>query len=87
VPFEFEGRTPAGEWVTLSRRPAIDGHSNQDLRLAAAQALRRAGFQYILAPTGSEGNSPIGNAVLGHEAKWGMELAGSAGRFCLFRIK
>jgi hypothetical protein len=38
-------------------------------------------------PTGEGGNAPIGNILVGHEAEWGMERAGEAGRFYLFRVK
>ena len=48
---------------------------------------RRAGFRYLLVPTGKGGNAPLGNMLMGNEAEWGMELAGEAGRFSLYRVK
>jgi len=59
----------------------------QDLRLEAARALKASRFRYLLAPTGSGGNAAIGNVLLGHEAEWGLERAGEAGRYYLFRVK
>jgi hypothetical protein len=41
----------------------------------------------VLVPTGAGGNAPIGNILVGHEAEWGMEGVGKAGRFYLFRVK
>jgi hypothetical protein len=59
----------------------------QDLRLDAARALRKAGFRYLLAPTGAGGNAPVGNIIVGHEAEWGLKQVGYAGDFHLFRVK
>jgi hypothetical protein len=84
--FEFYGRTPSGAWVTLSKRPRIVERPKVDLRLATALALRRAGYRYVLVPIGHDGNTPLGNAMAGHEAEWGLSLAGRAGDVHLFRI-
>ena len=54
--------------------------------LACAIEARRAGFNYLLVPTGFEGNGPLGNAIAGHEAEWGLTLAASAGDVYLFRV-
>ena len=76
-----------GAWRLLSNSPSAVQRPAPDLRLDATRALRRAGFRYLLAPTGSGGNAPIGNLLVGHEAQWGLERAGEAGRFYLFRVK
>jgi hypothetical protein len=87
VPLEIYGQDPKGAWHLLSDAPRAIPRAHQDLRLEAARALRTAGFRYLLAPTGTGGNAPIGNAIAGREAEWGMELAGYAGDFRLMRIR
>jgi hypothetical protein len=84
---EIWGRGTRGEWQMLAKNPAASPRVPQDLRLDAARALRRAGFRYLLTPTGAGGNAPIGNSIVGHEADWGMERAADAGRFYLLRVK
>ena len=86
VPFEFYGRGPDG-WRLLSDRPDVVLKPLPDLRLAASRAIRNAGFSYILAATGDEGNGLLGAAIAGHEAEWGLEKAGYAGRVSLYRIR
>jgi hypothetical protein len=87
VPLEFYGQAMNGAWRLLSNSPTAGQKPTPDLRLDATRALRRAGFRYLLAPTGSGGNAPIGNVLADHEAQWGLERAGVAGRFFLFRVK
>ncbi len=84
---EWYGQAPNGKWHLLSNAPAAQPRPKQDLRLEATRALRRAGYGFLLAPTGSGGNAPIGNLLLGHESEWGLERVGDAGRFYLFRVK
>jgi hypothetical protein len=84
---EFYGQAMNGRWHLLSNRPVAEPRPPQDLRLQATRAVRRAGFRYLLAPTGSGGNTPIGNILLGHEPEWGLERVGEAGRYYLFRVK
>jgi hypothetical protein len=84
---EVDGRDAKGRWRLLPAATANISHAPRDLRLDAARALRRAGFRYLLVPTGSGGNAPIGNLLVGHEAEWGMERVGDAGRFYLLRVK
>jgi hypothetical protein len=86
VPFEFYGRGRDG-WRLLTDRPDVVLKPLPDLRLAASRAIRNAGFQYILAATGEEGNGLLGTAFAGHEGEWGLEKAGYAGRVTLYRIK
>jgi len=86
VPLEVYG-TVKGRWQLLSNTPQAIPRAPQDIRLEAARAIKRAGFRYLLVSTGAEGNAPIGNVLVGHEAEWGMERAGEAGNFYLLRIK
>jgi hypothetical protein len=89
VPFagEVHGQDPRGAWHLLSYRADNTAHASQDLRLEVSRAIHRAGFRFVLVPTGEGGNAPIGNAVVGHEAEWGLEKAGFAGDYYLFRVK
>jgi hypothetical protein len=87
APLEFYGQTVKGQWQLLSNHPTAEPRAIQDLRLEATRALRRAGYRYLLAATGSGGNTPIGNILLGHEPEWGLERVGEAGRYYLFRVK
>ena len=84
---EVWGRDPKGGWRLLAPDARAVPRAPQDLRLDAARALRRAGFRYLLVPTGSGGNAPLGNLIVGHEADWGMERAASAGAYYLLRMK
>ena len=87
VPLEVHGLDVQGRWHLLSNTPQAIPRAPQDIRLEASRALKRAGFRYLLVPTGGGGNAPIGNILVGHEAEWGMERVGEAGRFYLFRVK
>jgi hypothetical protein len=87
VPLEVHGLDVKGQWHLLSNTPQAVPRKPQDIRLEAARALKRAGFRYLLVPTGNGGNAPLGNVLMGNEAEWGMELAGGAGRFMLYRVK
>ena len=86
VAMEWYGQAPNGKWHLLSNSPAAQPRASQDLRMDATRALRRAGYGYLLAPTGSGGNAPIGNMLAGQEPEWGMKRVGEAGRFYLFRV-
>jgi hypothetical protein len=87
VPLEVYGLDVKGAWHLLTTSPEAIPRAPQDLRLEAARALRAAGFRYLLAPTGKGGNAAIGNVLVGHEAEWGLERAGEAGRFYLFHVR
>ncbi|MEO8595088.1 MAG: discoidin domain-containing protein [Candidatus Solibacter sp.] len=87
VPLEVYGQDVKGRWRLLTRSPQAVARPPQDMRLEASRALKRAGFRYLLVPTGSGGNAPIGNVLVGHEAEWGLERAGEAGRFYLLHVK
>jgi 4-amino-4-deoxy-L-arabinose transferase-like glycosyltransferase len=86
VPFEFYARGHAG-WTLLTDRPDIVRRPLPDLRRAATEAIRKAGYRYILAPTGIEGNGLLGAAMAGHEVEWGLAKAGEAGWVTLYKIE
>ncbi len=87
VPLEIYGLDMKGRWHLLSNTPEAIPRPPQDLRLEAGQALKRAGFRYLLVPTGKGGNAPLGNMLMGNAAAWGMEPIGEAGRFNLYHVK
>jgi len=87
VALEVYGLDVKGQWHLLSNSPQAILRPPKDIRLEAARAVKRAGFRYLLVPTGKDGNAPIGNVIIDREAEWGMESAGDAGRFHLLRIK
>ena len=87
VPLEIYGQDVRGAWHLLTNSAEAIPRRPQDLRLEAVRAIRKAGFRYVLVPTGSGGNTPIGNVMVGHDAEWGLERVGYAGDFHLFRVK
>ncbi len=86
APFEFYGRAPDG-WHLLTNRPVVTETPLGDVRMSATSAVRRAGFRYILADIGGEGNGSLGAAMAGHESEWGLEKAAEVGPVVLFRIE
>ena len=86
LPLEVYGQGRDGRWRALGV-PYPARHPNEDLRAAATLAMRRAGYRYLMVPTGAGGNAPLGNALLGQEPEWGLERVERAGRYYLFRIK
>jgi hypothetical protein len=87
VPLEVSGQDAKGAWHVLAKSAEAIPRPPQDLRLEAVRAVRKAGYRYLLAPTGADGNGPIGNRIVGHESEWGLEQVGYAGDFHLFRVK
>ena len=87
VPLEVYGRDPKGAWHVLASDAKAVPRPPRDLRLDAGRALRKAGFQYVLAPTGPEGNAPIGKLMVAGPGEWGLERVGYAGDYHLFRVK
>src|SRR5207302_2902279 len=63
VPLEVYGQDGKGAWHLLSKSADAIPRPPQDLRLEAARAVRKAGFRYLLVPTGVDGNAPIGNLI------------------------
>ena len=86
VPLEIFGLSTRGQWIPLGS-PQAARMPAQDLRLEATRALRRAGYRFVLTPSGGGGTAPLGNALAGQEAEWGMERVAQAGPFYLFHIK
>lgn len=86
LPFEFYGREHDG-WHLLTNRPVVTPKPLGDVRMAAARAVRGAGFRYILAYNSDEGNGLLGAAMMGHEAEWGLEKTAEIGPAVLFRIE
>jgi 4-amino-4-deoxy-L-arabinose transferase-like glycosyltransferase len=86
VPLDLYGMDTPGHWRTLGTLLA-SRRLSPDLRQEATQAIRRAGYGYLVVPTGAEGAAPIGNAMAGREADWGLELVTQAGPYYLYRVK
>ncbi|MBV9745815.1 MAG: hypothetical protein JO099_18795, partial [Acidobacteriia bacterium] len=83
---EIYGMAPTGNWRALG--PLLGTpRPRPDLRFDATRALRSAGYRYLLVPTGAGGAAPIGNAIVGQEAEWGLELVEKAGPYRLWRVK
>jgi len=80
------GFTVDGKWLDLS--PLLATRlPKQDLRAEAVRAVRRAGYRYLLVPTGAGGAAPAGNAISAQPAEWGLAQAAKAGPYYLFRVK
>ncbi|HUD98383.1 MAG TPA: glycosyltransferase family 39 protein [Bryobacteraceae bacterium] len=86
VTFEFYGLQRAS-WQLLTSHTLVTQKPPQDLRMAATRAFRSAGFRYILADYGNQGNALLGAAMRGHEAEWGLEKPVEVGPLLLFRIE
>jgi hypothetical protein len=86
VPVEIYGQAGRGPWRLLGTPRAIQ-HPKEDLRPDAILAVRRAGYRYLIAATGSGGTAPLGNALVGQEPEWGLERVAEAGQYFLFRVK
>jgi hypothetical protein len=83
---DLYGFTTDGKWLNLG--PLVATRLlKQDLRAEAARAIRRAGYQYLLVPTGAGGAAPAGNAIAAESAEWGLAEAARVGPYRLFRIK
>jgi len=83
---DFYGREQDG-WQLLACRPTITPKPLGDVRMAATRAIRAAGFRYILAADGPEGNGILGAAMARDPADWGLEKVGDVGPVLLFRIR
>jgi hypothetical protein len=86
LPFQVYERETDG-WHLLASPPVVTERPFGDVRIAATQAVRSAGFRYILANNGYEGNGILGAAMVAHEADWGLERVADYGPLVLFRIK
>ena len=86
LPFAFYGRERDG-WHLLANRPVVTERPLGNVRMSATKAIRGAGFRYILAENGSEGNGALGTDMVGHELEWGLEKVAEFGPVVLFRIE
>ncbi len=86
IPFAFEGREPDG-WHLLTDRPTVTATPLGDVRKDAMRAVRRAGFRYILAYVGGEGNGNLGADMAEHEEEWGVKKSATIGPVVLLRIQ
>jgi len=87
VGLEFFGQGSDGRWRLLSDKPTATALPPQDLRLEATQALRRAGFRYVMVATDGSGYTELARILARDPAGWGMEPAGYAGKELLFHIR
>jgi hypothetical protein len=87
LPVEVYGQGTGARWRLLANGPGAVLSQPRDLRLEATRALRGAGFRWVLASTGLQGNAPIGSVLAEQAPHWGMEVAGNAGRFILLHVK
>jgi hypothetical protein len=86
LPFDFYGRERDG-WHLLTGRPVVTERPLGNVRMSATRAVRDAGFRYILANNGNDGNGALGADMVGHEVEWGLEKTADLGPVVLFRIK
>jgi hypothetical protein len=86
LPMEVWLRAADGNWAKAADARAVQLPPH-DLRRAAVQAVKAAGFNYILAPAAGQGMAPLGQAMTAEPAAWGLEVAGRAGSAYLFRIR
>lgn len=86
VSLDVYGQSAKGHWRALGAAQ-VQPHPRENLRIDAGLAIRHAGYRFLLAATGGGGSTPAGNALLGHEADWGMERVAYAGPYYLYRVK
>ena len=87
APLEIYGQDPGGSWRRLSTRPSQAKRPVEDLRLEATSVVRRAGYGYLLAPLGGEGNGKLGRQLLSQAPQWGLQVTASAGPNVLFKVR
>jgi len=86
VPVEFYGMDREGKWHAFGAGTPEE-RVPEDVRRAATRAIRREGFDYIVAAENNQGLGVLGRAFLGHEGEWGLENLGAAGDATLYRIR
>jgi len=87
VPFEIDGQGMDGKWHLLSSEPRVTVRPREELRRWAAQAVRRAGYRYLLAADTAEGNGLLTKDMLARLHDWDLEIAGQVGNVYLFRVR
>ena len=83
---EVQGLAADGHWQVLSDSPQRPKLLDTDIRRDAIQAIRRAGFSYLLVSVRGDGMSRIGEDMAAHPAAWGVEDSASVGDVHLFRL-
>ena len=83
---EFYGRQ-GREWKLLTKQVTVAERPMGNIRWSAAKVILHAGFRYILASSGAEGNGPLGADMLAHTEEWGLQKVAEHGPDVLFRIK
>jgi hypothetical protein len=76
-----------GRWRLLAGNLVAQRHLPEDLRLEAISAIRRAGYSYLLAQFGPEGNGQLGGSLFGHSREWGLQVSSTAGTNVLFKLR
>jgi hypothetical protein len=87
LPLEIWANRVGGGWRLLAKSPPAGTNAAVIERSAATDALRRAGFTYILAPVDGAGYGLIGMDMLTRSTDWGVETVARAGGSVLFRIR
>jgi hypothetical protein len=87
LPLEIWVKQLGGGWRLLAKNPATGKNAAVIERPAATDALRRAGFGYVLAPVEGKGYGAIGLDMLIKPADWGVDAVARAGGLVLFRIR
>ncbi len=88
APLEVSRRTRewTGSGACWQTRPPLC----RDLRrtcMEASAVIRRAGYQYLLAPLEASGNGLLGRQLMTQAPQWGLEIAGVAGPNVLFKVR
>jgi hypothetical protein len=87
LPLEIWANRVSGGWRLLAKNPPAGSDAAVIERPAATDALRRAGFGYVLAPVEGQGYGAIGLDMLTRSADWGLETVARSGGSALFRIR
>ena len=86
VPIEFAGLGEDGAWQILTPSAPAYGRTPEDLRPAAAAALRRNSIRFLLVPNTPDGLGPLGRLIEGHEREWGLREAARLDPAVLYRV-
>ena len=84
---EFYGQDLGGKWRRLTSDSDVVKRPNQDMRMQAAAALRRAGFSYLLAPTRIDSYARLGRRLVAEAPDWGLEQVAETDVAVLFRVR
>jgi len=76
-----------GGWRALHAPLDLRTKPREDLRLAATQAIRQAGFTYLLVAESKDPLAELGRQMIADPAAWGLSEAGGAGYVRLLRLR